>query len=222
VLAGFRRRIRYRERRGDEIGLRVLIADDQPLIRTGIRGALAGVDDIEVVGEASTDTQLLPLISRTSPDVVLLDLHLPEADGMSCLEELRASYPHVKVIVLADTDHPSEIMAVLQRGACGYVLKRIDPFDLAGAIRQAVRGTVYSLGGLPFPDRMRPSGDPALSDRELEVLQRVAAGLSNRAIAKDLWLSDQTVKFHLQKIYRKLGVANRTEAARYAYELGLS
>jgi DNA-binding NarL/FixJ family response regulator len=208
--------------RGEGAGLKVIVADDQPLIRTGIKGALSGVDDIEIVGEASSDTQVSPLISRTSPDVVLLDLEMAGADSLAFLEEVRDQHPDVKVIVVADTSDPLEILDVLRRGACGYILKSIDPFDLAGAIRQAVRGTFYSLGGLPFPEAARQSSDLQLSVREVEVLRRVAAGLTNRAIAKDLWLSDQTVKFHLHKIYRKLGVANRTEAARYAYELGLT
>jgi two-component system, NarL family, response regulator LiaR len=204
------------------VGLRVLVADDHALIRTGIRGALAGVDDIEVVGEASSEIQLLPLIARAAPDAVLLDLNMSGVDGLLCVRRIRTDHPEVKVIGLGDSVDPGEIMSALEQGACGYILKRIDPFDLAAAIRQAVHGTFYSFGGLPLPELARTGGDAALSTRELEVLQGVAAGLSNRAIAKDLWLSDQTVKFHLHKIYRKLGVANRTEAARYAFQHGLS
>lgn len=204
------------------MGLRVLVVDDQPLIRTGIRGALDGVDDIDIVGEASSETQLIPLVSRTSPDVILLDLHMPGVDGLGCLSRVRSDHPDVKVIALADSGDPAEIMAALDVGACGYILKSIDPFDLAAAIRQAVQGTFYSLGGLPLFAAARRVGEPVLSVRETEILQRAASGLSNRAIAKDLWLSDQTVKFHLHKIYRKLGVANRTEAAHYAFQNGLS
>jgi DNA-binding NarL/FixJ family response regulator len=202
--------------------MRVLVADDHALIRSGIRGALADIDDIDVVGEASSEVQLLPLIARTAPDAVLLDLRIPGADALRSLARIRAEHPDVKVIALGDSENASEIMSVLERGACGYISKRIDPFDLAAAIRHAVNGTFYSFGGFPFPEYGRSEPDPALSARELEVLQRAAVGLSNRAIAKDLWLSDQTVKFHLHKIYRKLGVANRTEAARYAYEHGLA
>jgi DNA-binding NarL/FixJ family response regulator len=153
--------------------------------------------------------------------VVLLDLQMAGAEGLAFLEAVRDEHPDTKVIVLADTRDPLEILEVLRRGACGYLLKSIDPFDLAGAIRQAARGTFYSLGGLPLPESVRRP-ELQLSARELEVLRRVAAGLTNRAIAKDLWLSDQTIKFHLHKIYRKLGVTNRTEAARYAFELGLA
>jgi DNA-binding NarL/FixJ family response regulator len=201
--------------------LRVIVGDNQALILTGIRGALDGVDDIEIVGEASSGRQLLPLVSRTSPHLVLLDLHLPDLDGLVCLEQIRTEHPDVKVIMLADVADPIEIAGALERGARGLILKSIDPFDLAAVIRQAVQGTFYSFGGLALKVAYARAGAVELSSREVEVLQRVAVGLSNRAIAKDLWLSDQTVKFHLNKIYRKLGVANRTEAARYAYERGL-
>jgi DNA-binding NarL/FixJ family response regulator len=203
------------------VGLRVLVADGDPLGLASIRGALAGMEDIEIVGEANSSTQLLPLISRASPDVVLLDLHMPDIDGLLCLQRIRAGYPEVKVIVVADVGDPVEIVRVLDSGACAYILKSIDPFDLAAAIRQAVQGTFYSFGSLPLREVAKQEGSADLSAREIEVLQRAAAGLSNRAIAKELWLSDQTVKFHLQKIYRKLGVTNRTEAAGYAYRRGL-
>jgi DNA-binding NarL/FixJ family response regulator len=203
------------------VGLKVLVADDQPLIRAGIRSALGGVNDIEIVGEASSDTQLSPLIARSTPDVLLLDLHMSGGDALLLLETLRDEYPDLKIIALADRSDPFEVLEVLGRGACGYMLKSIDPFDLAGAIRQVVRGTFYSLGGLPLLEPIARTRQTPLSEREVEVLQLAAAGLTNRAIAKDLWLSDQTVKFHLNKIYRKLGVANRTEAARYAVERGL-
>jgi DNA-binding NarL/FixJ family response regulator len=202
--------------------LKVLVADDHSLIRTGIRSALAGVDDIELVGEATTsDSQLLPLIDRTSPDVVLFDINHHAPDSLASLDRILAQNPSVRVVVLADAGTPSEILAVLEQGATGYILKSIDPFDLAGAIRQAVNGTFFTLGGLPFR-QAAPIAEIDLTARELEVLQRVAVGLSNRQIAQELWLSDQTIKFHLHRIYRKLGVANRTEAARYAYERGLA
>src|ERR1051326_8648788 len=105
--------------RGEDAGLKVVVADNQPLIRTGIRGALGGVDDIEIVGEASADTQLSPLIERTSPDVVLLDLHMAGGDGVPVLEAIHAEHPDVKLIVLADRNDPIEIIDVLRRGACG-------------------------------------------------------------------------------------------------------
>jgi two-component system, NarL family, response regulator LiaR len=204
------------------VTLKILIADDHSLIRTGIRSALAGVDDIELVGEATTsESQLLALIERTSPDVLLLDIHNHAPDSLACLDRVLTAHPSVRVVVLAEAGSPGEILSVLELGATGYILKSIDPYDLAGAIRHAVNGTFFTLGGLPFR-QAAPIAEIDLSPRELEVLQRMAAGLSNRQIAQELWLSDQTVKFHLHRIYRKLGVANRTEAARYAYERGLA
>ncbi len=202
--------------------LRVLLADDHPLMIAGIRGALTAEKDIEIAGEATSGTQVLPLISHSAPDVVLIDLQLPEIDGLACLERIREKYPKVKVILLSVIDDPAEIARALERGACAYVVKSIDPSDLAAVIRQAVAGSFFCFGSLNGGAANKNSNGAGLSERETEILGGVARGLSNRAIAKDLWLSDQTVKFHLHNIYRKLGVSNRTEAAKYAYEHGLA
>lgn len=204
--------------------VRVLITDDHPLIINGVREALAGERDVEIVGEASSGAQVLPLVARTSPDLVLLDLRLPELDGMEVLEQMQQTYPQVKVAILSAFNDPAEIARALERGACAYIVKSIDWADLGGAIRQAVSGTFVCLGGLAVPVAVQEvNGDGAgLSGREVEILNGVARGLSNRAIAGELWLSDQTVKFHLHNVYRKLGVSNRTEAARYAFEHGMA
>ena len=204
--------------------VRVLITDDHPLILKGVREALSGERDIEIVGEASSGAQVLPLVARTSPDVVLLDLRLPELDGLEVLELMRETHPGVKVVILSVYSDPAEIARTLDRGACAYILKSIDWADLGAAIRQAVSGTFICLAGLGVEAAVPElNGDGAgLSGREVEILQGVARGLSNRAIASELWLSDQTVKFHLHNVYRKLGVSNRTEAARYAFEHGMA
>ncbi len=201
--------------------LRVLVADDHPLMVAGIRGALASERDIEIVGEAASGAQVLPLVQHTQPDLVLLDLRLPEMDGMTVLERLRERYPKVKVAVLSVVSEKAEIARALERGAAAYIVKSIDAADLPAALRQAVSGSFYCLGSLPV-DQGRQESEAGLSDREVEILRAVARGLSNRAIARELWLSDQTVKFHLHNIYRKLGVKNRTEAAKYAFENGLA
>ena len=200
--------------------LRVLIADDHPLMLKGIREALTGQRDIEVVGEASSGAQVLPLVARSSPDLVLLDLRLPEMDGLEVLDRLRKTHPEVKVAILSVVTDPAEIGRALDRGASAYIVKSIDPADLAAALRQALSGSFYCVGGLidGRAEASPPQVDAGLSGRETEILLGVARGLSNRAIASELWLSDQTVKFHLHNIYRKLGVHNRTEAARYAFE----
>jgi DNA-binding NarL/FixJ family response regulator len=202
--------------------LRVLVADDHPLMVAGVRGALAGEPDIEIVGEATSGAQVLPLVQHAQPDLVLLDLRLPEMDGLTVLQRLRERYPHVKVAVLSVVSEPAEIARALEHGACAYIVKSIDAADLPAAIRQAVSGAFYCLGGLGVEQGgARQEDEAGLSEREVEILRAVSRGLSNRAIARELWLSDQTVKFHLHNIYRKLGVRNRTEAAKYAFERGL-
>jgi DNA-binding NarL/FixJ family response regulator len=202
--------------------LRVLLADDHPLMIAAVRSALEGEKDFEITGEANTGSQVMPLISRALPDVVLMDLRLPEVDGLTCLERIREKYPNVKVVFFSAVDERSQISRALAGGACAYVLKSIDPGDLAAVIRQSVAGSFFCVTGLEEA-AVRPNQNEAgLSEREIEILSGVARGLSNRSIAKELWLSDQTVKFHLHNIYRKLEVGNRTEAAKYAFDHGLA
>src|SRR5712691_7783895 len=207
-------------RRGGQTGMRVLIADDHKLIVDGIKRALEESPDFEVVGEASSGSQVLPLVGRTKPDLVLLDLRMPGADGLTCLAQIRKRHPEVKVVVLSVSTDENVIQTVLKRGASAYIVKSINPIDLPSALRQAVEGTVFSAIGLP------EVGDSAakaagLTERETAILSALARGLSNEAIGKELWVAEQTVKFHLTNIYRKLGVSNRTEAARLAYQNGL-
>jgi DNA-binding NarL/FixJ family response regulator len=201
--------------------MKVLIADDHQLMLDGIRSALEHCEDLQIVGEAHSGSEVLPVIGRTDPDVVLLDMRMPGMDGLTCLERIRERHPNIKVVVLSVFREPEHIEAALKRGASGYIVKSINPLDLPAALRQAFEGTVFHALGLPEnaePTRARGTG---LTDRELGILKAVARGLSNQAIGKELWVTEQTVKFHLTNIYRKLGVANRTEAARYAYQHAL-
>ena len=202
--------------------LRVLLADDHPLMIAAVRSALEGEKDFEVVGEATSGSQVLPLVSSSRPDVVLIDLRLPEIDGITCLEQIRQRHSKVKVVFFSAVDEHDQIVRALASGACAYLLKNIDPGDLAAVVRQAVTGSFFCVGRLESPAQHPSHADLGLSERETEILCGVARGLSNRAIAKELWLSDQTVKFHLHNVYRKLDVANRTEAARYAFDHGLA
>jgi len=199
--------------------MRVVIADDHKLIVEGIKRALAEADDFEVVGEANSGSQVLPLVARTSPDLVLLDLRMPGADGLTCLSRIRKQHPSVKVVVLSVSTDESVIQTALKRGASAYIIKSISPIDLPSALRQAMEGTVYSAIGMPDP--ANPARAAGLTERETAILTALARGLSNEAIGKELWVAEQTVKFHLTNIYRKLGVSNRTEAARLAYQHGL-
>jgi len=200
--------------------MRVLIADDHRLIIEGVRRALEETGEFEVVGECSSGTQVLPMVGRTNPDVVLLDLRMPGADGLSCLTRIRREHPEVKVVILSSSTDQEVIANVLKRGASAYVVKSVNPVDLPSVLRQAVEGTVFSAIGLPDAGES-PARAAGLTERETAILSALARGLSNEAIAKELWVAEQTVKFHLTKIYRKLGVANRTEAARLAYQNGL-
>jgi len=200
--------------------MRVLVADDHKLILEGIKRALDESDDFEVVGECSSGSQVLPLVGRTNPDLVLLDLRMPGADGLTCLSQIRKRHPDVKVVILSVSTDENLIQTVLKRGASAYIVKSINPIDLPSALRQAVEGTVYSAIGLPA-DSDSAARAAGLTDRETAILSALARGLSNEAIGKELWVAEQTVKFHLTNIYRKLGVSTRTEALRHAYEHGL-
>jgi len=201
--------------------MRVLIADDHPLILAGIKHALEEADGFEVVAEANTGAQVLPLVSQTNPDLCLLDMRMPEMDGLTCLDRIRQRHPDVKVVILSVSTDPDVIQDVLNRGASAYIVKSVNPVDLPSAIRQAFDETVYTAIGLPDSGGPTAAKAAGLTDREVAILAALARGLSNAAIAKELWVAPQTVKFHLTNIYRKLGVANRTEAARYAYQQGL-
>jgi DNA-binding NarL/FixJ family response regulator len=201
--------------------MKVLIADDHPLVLEGVRRTLAAAGDIVIVAEARSGSQVLPLVRRTNPDIVLLDMRMPGLDGLGCLEQLRKHAPNVKVIVLSAYKDADHVQAAFDRGASGYIVKSVDPVDLPSALRQAVAGTFFPPLGMASvcDDAVAAAG---LTQRELDILKALARGLSNAAVGKEFWVTEQTVKFHLSNIYRKLGVANRTEAARYAYEHGLA
>jgi DNA-binding NarL/FixJ family response regulator len=199
--------------------MKVLVADDHPLMVEGVREALAG-EGIEVAGVATDGTQVLPMTNRLRPDLVLLDLSMPLMDGLTCLQQLRQRFPEIKVVILSAFSDPERIEVVLRAGASGYIVKGVESRDLAAALRQMLEGTVYMAIGVP-ERRERAGGAAGLTTRELEILDLVAQGLSNGRIAKQLWVTVTTVKFHLTSVYRKLEVSNRTEAARAAHRLGL-
>jgi DNA-binding NarL/FixJ family response regulator len=201
--------------------MRVLLADDHRLMLEGVRRVLEAAGDFEIVGEAYSGSQVLPLVGRTEPDLVLLDVRMPGMDGLTCLDRLRVRFPAVKVVVLSVFSDADHVQAALRRGACGYIVKSVSPGDLPAALRQVYEGTVFHALGLAEPDEESLARAAGLTERELSILNAVARGLSNQQIGKELWVTEQTVKFHLTNIYRKLGVSNRTEAARHAYQHGL-
>jgi DNA-binding NarL/FixJ family response regulator len=210
---------------------RVVVAEDHPLMLKAIVQILDEANGFEVVGSATTGAQVAPLVARTNPDLVLLDLQLPILDGLSCLASLREHHPRVTVVVFSGSDGQEEIERALRGGAAAFVAKSIDPFDIPAVLRQALDGNVYyttpRVSRETVAEAQHERDDEGvrsrtgLTPRELEILASVSRGLSNRAVGKELFLSDQTVKFHLHRIYGKLGVANRTGAAGMAHKLGL-
>jgi DNA-binding NarL/FixJ family response regulator len=201
--------------------IKIVIADDHRLMLEAIRLSLEADGGIEIVGEADSGPKVLPLVGQTSPDLVLLDLRMPGIDGLTVLERIRARYPQVRVAILSAVQDPSVIQAAFDRGADAFIVKHIDPRDLPAAIRQAIEGTVFQPLGLLERSQDAAARDADLSKRELTVLQALQSGMSNKQIAKELFLAEQTVKFHLTNVYRKLDVSSRTEAIRYAYDHGL-
>jgi NarL family two-component system response regulator LiaR len=200
--------------------MRVLIADDHRLMLDGIRRALEDDGGFDIVAETMNGTQVLPLVSRTKPELVLLDVRMPNMDGLACLDEIRRRHPDIKVVMLSASTSQEMVETALRRGAAAYIVKSIDPSDLASTLRQAIDGNVFSAYGVGDASDSSSAKAAGLTDREISILKALAKGSSNEQIAKEFWVAQQTVKFHLTNIYRKLGVKNRTEAIRHAYKLG--
>jgi DNA-binding NarL/FixJ family response regulator len=195
--------------------IRVVVVDDHELVRGGVCETLADDDDIDVVAETGDGSDIALLLIQHRPDVLLLDLRLPGFDTLGCIEDVRRRHSATTIVVLSASQDPATIRAVLDAGAHAYVVKTVLAGDIAAALRQTVRGSLYR----PLP---READDAAagetgrLSARERDILDAVTRGLRNKEIARELWISEPTVKFHLHNIYRKLGVSTRTEAARAA------
>ncbi|HEY8842786.1 MAG TPA: response regulator transcription factor [Gaiellaceae bacterium] len=198
-----------------------MVVDDHQLMLDAIRLTLEQSDDIELVGEALTGSEALPLIGRTQPDLVLLDIRMPQMDGLTCLAKIRERHPKIKVVILSGIDEPEQIQTALKHGASAFVVKHVDPRDLASALRQAMAGTVFQMLGSGESSEDNAARAAGVTESEMRVLTALARGLSNKQIAAELFITEQTVKFHLTNIYRKLHVANRTEATRYAYQHGI-
>ena len=201
--------------------LRVVAVDDHQLMLDAIRLTLTGAAGVEIVGEVVSSTEALPLIERTRPDIVLLDIRMPQMDGFATLAKIRERFPRVKVVMLSAIDEPEQIRMALEQGAAGFVVKHVDPGDLPSALRQIADETVFQLVGTSNAGRADAVKSAGITDSELRVLRALAQGKSNKQIAADLFITEQTVKFHLTNIYRKLDVSNRTEATRFAYQHGL-
>jgi DNA-binding NarL/FixJ family response regulator len=203
--------------------IRLLIADDHPVVRDGLRAMLATQPDMQLVGEAATGTQAVELARAFRPDVVLMDLQMPELDGPAAIATLRDKDPAVRVLVLTTFGTDADITRAIDAGATGCLLKDAPREQLFNAIRSAARGeSVLSPSvATRVLGRMRAPAEEALSPRELEILQAVARGLSNRDIGRQLYVSETTVKTHLLRTFAKLGVDDRTAAVTVALERGI-
>jgi DNA-binding NarL/FixJ family response regulator len=200
--------------------MRVLLADDQLVTLEGVRIVLEASDDISVVGQACTAEELCPLVARTRPDVVLIDPQLYREDEFGCIAAIQSAHREAKVVLFSVRSNIHHVQAALEAGAAAYIIKTIHPLDLVGALRQTLQRTVFHPR-LSKALQGTSGHTEELTAREREILTAVARGLSNKAISEELWVTEQTVKFHLTNVYRKLGVPSRTAAVRYAHEHGL-
>ncbi|HEX6476453.1 MAG TPA: response regulator transcription factor [Acidimicrobiales bacterium] len=207
--------------------VRVVIADDHPVVRQGLRTFLATQEGIAVVGEAADGAEALVAAGSLSPDVVLLDLVMPGIDGVAVIARLTAENLDTKVLVLTSFPDDDKLLAAVQAGAAGYLLKDVAPAELANAVRAVARGEA-ALSSRPAARLLREYAQggsqtsPApLTRREQEVLALVGRGLANKQIARELSIAEKTVKTHVSHVLSKLGLADRTQAALYAVRVGL-
>jgi DNA-binding NarL/FixJ family response regulator len=205
--------------------IRVMIADDHPVVRRGVAELLAAADDIELVGAAVDGEEAIALATEHRPDVVLMDMSMPTLDGIEATRRIVAAWPEAKVVALTSFDDRERIVAVLDAGAVGYLLKDAEPEELLRAVRAAARGESpldpkaarVLLSGRPHS----PAADASLTIREREVLGFVAEGLANKAIARRMGISEKTVKAHLTSVFGRIGVTDRTQAALWARDHGI-
>ena len=209
---------------------RVLLVDDHAMVRRGLRDFLENFDDIEVVGEAGDGQEALTATAALRPDVVVMDLNLPRLDGVEATRELRATRPDVEVVALTGFVEEARVMAAIEAGAAGFLLKDAEPDDVAAAIRAARNGEMYldpAVAGMVARQLRTPGAsasaadDSVLTPRERDVLALVAQGLPNRAIGDALGITERTARTHVSNILAKLGLTSRTQAALYAVEQGL-
>ncbi|WP_405429321.1 response regulator [Micromonospora sp. NBC_00617] len=203
--------------------VRVLIVDDHPVVRDGLRGMFTGDPGFDVVGEAADGAEALALVATLRPDVVLMDLRMPGMDGVTATGRLARSGSAARVLVLTTYDTDADVLPAIEAGATGYLLKDAPRDDLVRAVRSAARGESVlapSVAGR-LMGRLRAPAEEPLSHRELEVLTLVARGASNREAAARLFISEATVKTHLLHVYAKLGVNDRAAAVATAYDRGL-
>lgn len=210
---------------GDTI--RIFIADDHAIVRSGIQALLETIDDLAVVGEASDGQEAVTAVAALRPDVILMDLEMPVLDGIAAIEQIMAQWPEARILVLTSFATDDRVFPAVKAGALGYLLKDSGPEALVRAIRQVHRGESSlhpKIARKLIQELSRPAGRPPTADpltpREVEVLQLVAQGLSNQEIADKLFIGEATVRSHVSNILSKLHLASRTQAALYALREG--
>jgi DNA-binding NarL/FixJ family response regulator len=218
---------------GDDRPVRVLLADDQPLLRTGFRMVLGAEADLDIVGEAGDGAEAVDLARRLLPDVVLMDIRMPRLDGVGATKAIVAARLPVRVLILTTFDLDEYVVGALRAGASGFLAKDVPAEDLVAAIRTVAAGEAVVAprilkrlldqfaDSLPDPNAAAPRELGVLTDREREVLVQVARGLSNAEIAQELSVSETTIKTHVGHVLTKLGLRDRVQAVVLAYESGL-
>ena len=213
--------------------IRVLLCDDQALVRSGFRLILEAREDIEVVGEAEDGREAIELARRVEPDVILMDVRMPNVDGVEATRRLVAGGSRARILILTTFDLDEYVYAAIRAGASGFLLKDVEPAQLVDAIRVVAAGEALLAPTvtrrlldrfahtLPGAEEKPPPELATLTERELEVLKLLAAGLSNAELAERLFLSETTVKSHISSVLRKLGLRDRVQAVVLAYEAGL-
>jgi DNA-binding NarL/FixJ family response regulator len=212
---------------------RVLIADDDGLMRAGLVELLAGEPEIEIVGQAATGREAVALARRLAPDVVLMDVRMPDLDGIGATRELAREVPEVRVLMLTTFEHDDYIFGALRAGASGFLLKRARPEDLIAAVQTIAAGDALLSPSVTrrVIDRMAQQPTPELADRarldqltprEREVFDHIAQGLSNREIAAALAVEESTIRTHVKRVLKKLDLRDRIQAVIFAYESGVN
>jgi len=215
------------------VTIRVLVADDQPLMRAAFRMTLEPEDDIELIGEAANGAEAVEVTGRLKPDVALMDIRMPLMDGVEATRVIVEEHPATRILILTTFDLDEYIIESLRAGASGFLLKDVGPDELISAIRLVARGDAMLspsvtrrlldtfAGKVPISDAWRPSGLVALTDREVEILTLVAKGDTNQEIADRLFVAETTVRTHIRHILEKLDLRDRVQAVVFAYDSGL-
>ena len=201
----------------------VLLVDDHPVVREGLRGMISAEEDLTVIGEAASGAEALTIATSLRPDIILMDLRMPDIDGVTATEQILSALPSTRIIVVTTYETDADILRAVEAGAAGYLLKDASRAELAQAVRDAMDGRTVltpSVAGR-LAQWVRKPAPKDLSSREIEVLALVAKGKTNGAIGRDLHISEATVKTHLLRAFNKLGVSDRTAAVNTAKSHGL-